>query len=64
VSDNPHAPPDRCPACGWPRAELILVSSHHTSAGVVRYLRCVCGAWSIDLTEPDGIAATEVATIH
>ncbi|MGQ0482304.1 MAG: hypothetical protein ACT4O0_14935 [Pseudonocardia sp.] len=33
-----------CPACGWPQAETYsVVSTHSTSEGWVRYLRCPCG---------------------
>ncbi|WP_419998536.1 hypothetical protein [Streptomyces boninensis] len=40
-----------CDDCGWPLdgGGLVEVSRHHTSEGVVRYRRCVCGAWLIDL---------------
>ncbi|PRY01675.1 hypothetical protein [Allonocardiopsis opalescens] len=26
-----------------------LVSSHYTSQGIVRYLRCACGRWQVEL---------------
>ncbi|MGN9839974.1 hypothetical protein ACTMTI_17785 [Nonomuraea sp. H19] len=26
---------------------LTVVSSHHTSEGLVSYLRCACGAWEM-----------------
>ncbi|GAA4034943.1 hypothetical protein GCM10022247_70390 [Allokutzneria multivorans] len=34
-----------CPNCGWPAdgAGPAVASSHHTSTGAVRYVRCVCG---------------------
>ena len=38
-----------CPYCGWPVGESgpWCASAHRTSTGVVRYLRCVCGAWLV-----------------
>ncbi|MFB9903416.1 hypothetical protein [Allokutzneria oryzae] len=34
-----------CPNCGWPVGDAgpSTMSSHLTSAGAVRYVRCVCG---------------------
>ncbi|MGI5291807.1 hypothetical protein ACQEVF_52040 [Nonomuraea polychroma] len=26
---------------------LTVVSSHHTSEGLISYLRCACGAWEV-----------------
>lgn len=36
-----------CPRCDWPMSEARLLSTHHTSEGVVRYLRCPCGQVTI-----------------
>jgi hypothetical protein len=43
---------NRCPHCGCPVAELLTGSLHRAADGHVRYRRCVCGAW---LVEIDGI---------
>jgi DNA-directed RNA polymerase subunit M/transcription elongation factor TFIIS len=32
-----------CTACGRPSATALVESSHLTSEGVVRYIRCACG---------------------
>lgn len=42
---------DRCPHCGWPAAESSHEpgSAYRTSAGTLRYRRCVCGAWLLVL---------------
>lgn len=33
-----------CRRCGQTQATFAVVSQHHTSSGVVRYVRCTCGA--------------------
>lgn len=39
----------RCAQCGWPSDEAVVLSTHHTSQGWVRYRRCVCGTVAIEL---------------
>jgi hypothetical protein len=39
-----------CPDCGWPDSELYeVVSTHATSQGWVRYLRCPCGRLAVQV---------------
>jgi hypothetical protein len=47
----------RCTGCGWPIADMVVVSTHHTSEGLVRYLRCPCGQLCLQLV-PEPTAAT------
>jgi hypothetical protein len=44
----------RCERCGWPVGEAVILSTHSTSQGWVRYRRCVCGTVSIQLVTLDG----------
>ena len=39
----------RCAECGWPVSEAAVISMHHTSEGLVRYLRCPCGQVLVQL---------------
>jgi hypothetical protein len=39
----------RCARCGWPSDEAVVLSTHHTSQGWIRYRRCVCGDVAIEL---------------
>nr|WP_198151262.1 hypothetical protein [Kibdelosporangium sp. MJ126-NF4]CEL13760.1 hypothetical protein [Kibdelosporangium sp. MJ126-NF4]CTQ99446.1 hypothetical protein [Kibdelosporangium sp. MJ126-NF4] len=51
-----------CSHCGWPLRDLPAASAHHTSQGVIRYQRCVCGAWLVLLNgHPITNAATRCA---
>jgi len=45
-----------CASCGWPARQdgMTELSWHRTSQGVVRYLRCVCGAWIVELADLGG----------
>src|SRR5207249_1817516 len=52
VTSRDRQPDDhRCPRCGWPadRDGMRLLSTHQTTEGTVRYLRCVCGAHVVAL---------------
>lgn len=40
----------RCASCGWPVAEAVLLSSHDTSQGVLRYRQCTCGRLLVELS--------------
>jgi hypothetical protein len=50
----------RCAQCGWPSDEAVVLSTHHTSQGWVRYRRCVCGTVVIELVTLDGPGGTRV----
>ena len=55
----------RCTRCGWPGEESVVLSTHHTSQGWVRYRRCVCGAVAIELVtlgEAGGTTDTRLVT--
>ena len=50
----------RCARCGWPSDEAVVLSTHHTSQGWVRYRRCMCGDLTIELVTHDPIAGMQV----
>jgi hypothetical protein len=50
----------RCARCGWPGDETVVLSTHRTSDGWVRYRRCVCGAVAIELVTLGPAGRTEV----
>lgn len=52
----------RCAQCGWPSDEAAVLSTHHTSQGWVRYRRCVCGTFAIELVTLGAGAATGAGT--
>ena len=54
----------RCARCGWPNDEAVVLSTHHTSQGWVRYRRCVCGNVAIELVTLAGAAGTEVQPVR
>ncbi|ONI79760.1 hypothetical protein ALI144C_23720 [Actinosynnema sp. ALI-1.44] len=53
-----------CDTCGWPARDLPTVSTHYTSQGVLRYRRCVCGAWLVLLNGQPVRAAPVVSERH
>ena len=40
---------NHCPQCGCPLTELVAASTHRSAEGRLRYHRCVCGNWLIEL---------------
>lgn len=54
----------RCAQCGWPSDEAVVLSTHHTSQGWVRYRRCVCGTVAIELVTLGGAAGTRVEPVR
>ncbi|WP_017591726.1 hypothetical protein [Nocardiopsis potens] len=38
-----------CGACGRPEGAAEVESSHYTTEGIVRYLRCPCGRRRVEL---------------
>ncbi|MFC4562537.1 hypothetical protein ACFO4E_11795 [Nocardiopsis mangrovi] len=38
-----------CVSCGGPGAAAQVESSHYTSEGIVRYLRCPCGERRVEV---------------
>ena len=54
----------RCARCGWPSEEAMVLSTHHTSQGWVRYRRCVCGDVTIQLVTLGPAADTQVETVR
>ncbi|PSK96473.1 hypothetical protein CLV63_11168 [Murinocardiopsis flavida] len=41
-----------CGACGGPADAAVVESSHYTTQGIVRYLRCPCGRRRVDSAGP------------
>lgn len=41
--------PERCARCRRPLHDAATVSGHYTSGGLVRYLRCACGALAVEV---------------
>jgi hypothetical protein len=54
----------RCAQCGWPSEEAVVLSTHHTSQGWVRYRRCVCGDVTIQLVTLGPGADTQVEAVR
>jgi hypothetical protein len=54
----------RCAQCGWPSDEAVVLSTHHTSQGWVRYRRCVCGTVAIELVTLGGATGTQVEPVR
>jgi hypothetical protein len=53
-----------CAQCGWPGDETVVLSTHHTSQGWVRYRRCVCGDVTIELVTFDPAAGRRVEPVR
>jgi hypothetical protein len=56
---NPTSPP-----AAEPDHELVVLSRHRTSAGVITYTHCTCGDRQIWLTEPGRPAPTLIRSIR
>lgn len=54
----------RCARCGWPSDEAVVLSTHHTSQGWVRYRRCVCGDVTIELVTLDPTVGAQVEPVR
>lgn len=58
-----------CRGCGQPDTEFEVVSEHRTAQGVVRYVRCTCGALQVlsrsrlDSSERVLVGAQSVPTV-